>query len=55
MSHLHRLHEEVRLGNNPVLQVFESLQQYVREFESTFDAHQEVGARLVLFGNAMNS
>lgn len=44
----HRYQQE-----NPVIGVFKSLGQYVREFEAELDDDHEVGARLVSFGNAI--
>jgi hypothetical protein len=38
---------------NPVIGVFEALESYIREFEATLTAEQEVGARLVSFGQEL--
>jgi hypothetical protein len=35
---------------NPVIGVFEALERYIGEFEASLTAGQEVGARLVSFG-----
>lgn len=43
--------EVARRKNNPALSAFESLEQYVREFEVDLDSEHEVGARLVSFGS----
>lgn len=39
--------------DNPVVAAFESLGDYVREFEEGLDADHEIGARLVTFGTSM--
>lgn len=36
--------------DNPAVQVFEELQSYIEDFESTLNADEEVGARMVQFG-----
>ena len=39
--------------DNPVVSAFESLGQYVKEFEAGLDSDHEIGARLVSFGSAI--
>src|SRR5258706_15687015 len=38
---------------NPVIKAFEALQRYVADFEATLNEEQEVGARLVSFGQSV--
>ena len=39
--------------DNPVIEVFEALGSYVRDFETQLDDNHELGARLVSFGSSI--
>jgi hypothetical protein len=42
-----------RRQKNPVIGVFEALERYIGEFEAALTAEEEVGARLVSFGQEL--
>jgi hypothetical protein len=50
---MHAQQKSIKLLNNPVIQVFESLVEYVREFEASLDSEHEVGASLASFGSVV--
>ncbi|MCX5864163.1 MAG: DUF6173 family protein [Deltaproteobacteria bacterium] len=45
--------ERAHKDRNPVIEVCESLAKYIQEFEASLSSDQEVGARLVTFGQAV--
>lgn len=51
VEHHRRIAEAQHQRDNPVLAVFEELQSYIKEFESSLKDDEIVGARLVTFGN----
>jgi hypothetical protein len=54
MNQIHNeIAEQAHKDRNPVIEVCESLGRYIREFEASLNSDQEVGARLVTFGQAI--
>ena len=53
MEHGRRMAEEAHDFKNPVVKAYESLLEYIQEFEKDMDMEHEVGMRLVSFGNEL--
>jgi hypothetical protein len=53
MDHHRRMAEEAHDFKNPVVKAYESLLEYIQEFEKNMDMEHEVGMRLVSFGNEL--
>jgi hypothetical protein len=53
MDHHRRMAEEAHDFKNPVVKAYESLLEYIQEFEKNLDIEHEVGMRLVSFGNEL--
>jgi hypothetical protein len=53
MEELGRQAAQTHNNNNPVIAVYTALCDYIRGFEEILDDTQEVGARLVSFGNTV--
>lgn len=53
LERMGEIQEQAHKDRNPVIEVCESLAKYIREFESGLDSDEEVGARLVTFGQAV--
>src|SRR5215831_13704823 len=53
MEQVARERDAVFHERNPVIKAFEALQSYVAAFEAALDEEQEVGARLVTFGQSV--
>ena len=45
--------ERAHKDRNPVIEIAETLKNYIRNFEVTLDEEHEVGARLVSFGQTI--
>jgi len=50
---MHEIQEQAHKDRNPVIEVCESLGKYIREFEASLNENEEVGARLVTFGQSI--
>jgi hypothetical protein len=53
MSWMHAQQKQIDARNNPVLQAFDSLVEYVKDFESSLDDEHEVAASLASFGSVI--
>lgn len=45
--------EQVNKDRNPIIEIRETLEQHIKEFETSLDSDHEVGTKLVSFGQSV--